>query len=194
MRLCRARAVAFAALLLSTSIPALAQEDEEGNFSIGLGGGMVQTAGNSDPYYTANFRARIGSRAAGGERQGSVFGFVEPEVGMWTSDTVQSGVTLETKDLLLGVNFGGAVRLRVFEYFVGGGVGYHFLDREAIQAGRVETIDDGTVGVNAHFGFDVHLSELFSIFGVGRLDLVQEDSGGNNDHQTKVFLGLRAHL
>jgi hypothetical protein len=197
MKLRAACVLAFAALLLPTA-PALAQEDEEGRFSLGVGGGLVQTAGSSDPYFTGNLRMRIGYRVAGEERQGSVHGFLEPEVGLWTRDVRDSGRTLETKDTLIGVNVGGAVRLRVFEYFVGGGVGYHLIDRDVLRAGQVETVDDGNLGVNAHFGFDVRLSQVISIFGVGRFDLVQQDEdapgGSNDDHQTKVYLGLRAHL
>ncbi len=194
MKLRAACVLAFAALLLST-VPALAQEDEEGRFALAVGGGLVQTSGNSDPYFTGNLRMRIGYRVAGEERSGSVFGFVEPEVGLWTRDTTVSGRTLDTKDTLLGVNIGGAVRLRVFEYFVGGGVGYHFLDRDVIRGGQVESVDDGVVGVNAHFGFDVRMSETLSLFGVGRFDLVQDDTAGSNDdQQTKVYLGLRARL
>ena len=192
MKLRAACVLAFAALLLST-VPALAQEDEEGRFSLGVGGGLVQTSGNSDPYFTGNLRWRIGYRVAGEERQGSVFGFVEPEVGLWTRDTTVSGRTLDTKDTLIGVNIGGAVRLRVFEYFVGGGVGYHFLDRDVIRGSQVESVDDGVVGVNAHFGFDVRMSETLSLFGVGRFDLVDTEASAD-DQQTKVYLGLRAHL
>jgi opacity protein-like surface antigen len=195
MKLRAACVLAFAALLLST-VPALAQDDEEGRFSLGVGGGLVQTSGSSDPYFTGNLRARIGYRVAGEERQGSVFGFIEPEVGLSTRDTTVSGRKLDSKDTLLGVNVGGAVRLRVFEYFVGGGVGYHFFDRDVLRGGQVESVDDGSIGVNAHFGFDVRVSERLSIFGVGRFDLVQDDSsaGGTDDHQTKAYLGLRARL
>ena len=192
MKLRAACVLAFAALLLST-VPALAQEDEEGRFSLGVGGGLVQTSGNSDPYFTGNLRARIGYRVAGEERQGSVFGFVEPEVGLWTRDTTVSNRKLDTKDTLIGVNIGGAVRLRVFEYFVGGGVGYHFLDRDVINGSQVESVDDGSIGVNAHFGFDVRMSETLSLFGVGRFDLVDTEATAD-DQQTKVYLGLRAHL
>ncbi len=192
MKLRAACVLAFAALLLST-VPALAQEDEEGRFSLGVGGGLVQTSGNSDPYFTGNLRWRIGYRVAGEERQGSVFGFVEPEVGLWTRDTTVSNRKLDTKDTLIGVNIGGAVRLRVFEYFVGGGVGYHFLDRDVIRGSQVESVDDGSIGVNAHFGFDVRMSETLSLFGVGRFDLVDTEASAD-DQQTKVYLGLRARL
>jgi len=199
MKLRAARVVAFAALPLTIALlatPALAQEDEEGRFSIGVGAGLVQTTSGSDPYFTANLRSRIGYRVAGEERQGSVFGFVEPEVGYWTSDRVNNGRKLETKDTLLGVNIGGAVRLRVFEYFIAGGVGYHMFDRDVASGLTTRSVSDGSVGVNAQFGFDIRMSETVSMFGVGRFDLVQsdDDSGSNDDNQTKAYLGLRFHL
>jgi hypothetical protein len=188
--------LAIAAFLLSVAAPVLAQDDEEGRYSIGLGAGMVQTSGSSDPYFTANLRSRIGYRTAGDERQGSVFGFVEPEVGYWTRD--KNGI--DSKDTLLGVNIGGAVRLRSFEYFIAGGVGYHIINRDA-RASNI-SVDDNSIGVNAQFGFDVRMSETVSLFGVGRFDLVQVDdntavSSGDkspDDQQTKVYLGVRIHL
>ncbi|HEV8628882.1 MAG TPA: hypothetical protein VGV61_01095 [Thermoanaerobaculia bacterium] len=176
------------ALLFVLATPLLAQEDEEGRFSVGLGGGLVDTGSSSDPYYTANLRTRIGYRVAGEERQGSVFGYFEPEVGYWKRDN--NGAS--SKDTLVGVNIGGAVRLRVFEYFVGGGVGYHFFDQRTprIGGGSVST-SDGKVGVNAQFGFDVRVSEMLSLFGVGRFDLIQDTP---QTRETKVYLGLRVHL
>jgi hypothetical protein len=175
-------------LLFVVSVPALAQEDEEGRFSVGLGGGLVDTGSSSDPYFTANFRTRMGYRMAGEERQGSVFGFLEPEVGYWTRD--KNGIS--SKDTLVGVNIGGAVRLRVFEYFVGGGIGYHFLDQRAprIGGGTVNS-SDNKLGVNAQFGFDVRMSQVISLFGVGRFDLIEDTP---QTRETKVYLGLRVHL
>ncbi len=209
MRLSAARVLSLAALLLLVALPAAAQEDEEGRFSLGLGGGLVQTGGSSDPYLTANLRMRIGYRVAGEERQGSVYGFLEPEVGYRTrdNDITAAGVrqgTLHIKDTLVGVNVGGTVRLRVFEYFVAGGVGYHFVNQDVQGIVDAKSFDSGNVGVNAQFGFDVRVSELISLFGVGRFDLVQESdkqkalrrqlSLNSEEQQTKVFLGLRVHL
>ena len=196
MKLRFALALIVAAFVLSVAAPALAQDDEEGRFSIGIGGGMVQSSGSSDPYFTANLRSRIGYREAGDERQGSVYGFVEPEVGYWTRDS--NGI--ESKDTLLGVNLGGAVRLRSFEYFIAGGVGYHIINRDA-KASDI-SVDDNSIGVNAQFGFDVRVSETVSLFGVGRFDLVQVDDDNAvsstdkspDDQQTKVYLGVRIHL
>lgn len=196
MKVRSALVLAIVALVLSVAAPALAQDDEEGRFAIGIGGGMVQTSGSSDPYFTANLRSRIGYREAGDERQGSVYGFVEPEVGYWTRD--KNGI--DSKDTLLGVNLGGAVRLRSFEYFIAGGVGYHIINRDA-KASHI-SVDDNSIGVNAQFGFDVRVSETVSLFGVGRFDLVQVDDNNAvsssdkspDDQQTKVYLGVRIHL
>ncbi|HEV8240344.1 MAG TPA: outer membrane beta-barrel protein [Thermoanaerobaculia bacterium] len=198
MKLRAAFVLAAVASLLSLAAPALAQDDEEGRFAIGVGAGMVQTSGSSDPYFTANLRSRIGYRSAGDERQGSVFGFVEPEVGYWTRDN--NGI--ESKDTLLGVNLGGAVRLRSFEYFIAGGVGYHMINRDVRTALGTRSLDDNSLGVNAQFGFDVRVTESVSLFGVGRFDLVQVDDKNSvtssdkspDDQQTKVYLGVRFHL
>jgi opacity protein-like surface antigen len=198
MKLRAAFVLPAAALLLSLAAPALAQDDEEGRWALGLGGGLVQTSGNSDPYLTANLRYRIGHRNAGDERQGSVYGFVEPEIGYWTRDTDN----VDSTDTLLGVNLGGAVRLRSFEYFVAGGVGYHMIDRDVHTAVGTRNISDDSVGVNAQFGFDVRVSETISLFGVGRFDLVETDDNAiitsadksPDDEQTKVYLGLRIHF
>lgn len=183
--------------LAALAVPALAQEDEEGRFAIGVGGGMVQTSGESDPYFTGNLRMRIGYRSAGEERRGSVFGFVEPEVGYRTRSTSSALGSLDVKDTLVGVNVGGAVRLRVFEYFVAGGVGYHFVDRDVLQGGTIRSRSEGNIGVNTQFGADVRFSETMALFIVGRFDLVQESERNralNEEQQTKVYLGLRVHL
>ena len=196
MKVRYALVLAIVALVLSVAAPALAQDDEEGPFSIGLGAGMVQSSGSSDPYFTVNLRSRIGYREAGAERHGSIHGFVEPEVGYWTRDS--NGI--DTKDTLLGVNLGGAVRLRSFEYFIAGGVGYHMIDRKAQASGR--SVSDDSVGVDVQFGFDVRMSESVSLFGVSRYDLVQVDDNAlvtssdksPDDQQTKIYLGVRVHL
>jgi len=189
MKLRFALVLPAAALLLSLAAPALAQDDEEGRWALGLGAGMVQTSGSSDPYLTANLRYRIGHHNAGDERQGSVYGFVEPEVGHWSRDSNN----VDSTDTMVGVNLGGAVRLRSFEYFVAGGVGYHMLDRDVRSGPQVSSISDDSIGVNAQFGFDVRVSEMVSIFGVGRFDLVDIDEDSPDQEQTKVYLGVRFH-
>jgi hypothetical protein len=200
MRATVSRILPVTALLLIVAVPAFAQEDEEGRFSVAVGGGMVQAGGSSNPYLTANFRTRIGYRAAGEERQGTVYGFLEPEVGQWS----RSDSGFHSKDTLIGVNIGGAVRLRTFEYFLAGGVGYHFLDQDLRTAAGKLSANDNQVGVNAQFGFDVRMTESLSLFGVGRFDLVEQSDDQkalhrakgiqNEDQQTKVYLGLRLHF
>ena len=186
----KSRAPLLLLLLLALSFaatPSLAQGDEEGRFALGLGGGMIDTDAGVEPYLTANLRIRAGYRADDEEHQGSVSGFVEPEVGYWSRDLDDT----ETSDLLVGVNIGGAVRLRMIEYFLGAGVGWHFLDHEILRAGGGST-DDGALGVNAQFGFDVRMSNSFSFFGVGRFDLIDvDDEAAFEGEQAKAYLGGR---
>jgi hypothetical protein len=184
----RALLLSLLSVLAIAAAPVAAQEDEEGRFGLGIGGGMVETDDGAEPYLTANFRIRAGYRQAGEERQGAVTGFVEPEVGYWTRDIADA----ETTDLLVGVNIGGAVRLRMIEYFLGAGIGWHFLDQEIQRAGGSVSTDDGALGVNAQFGFDVRMSEALSLFGVGRFDLIDvEDQTVFEGEQAKAYLGAR---
>lgn len=185
----------LAALALTIlSAPAFAQEDEEGRFSLGVGGGMVDGGAGTEPYFNANMRFRVGYRAEGTEREAGIVGFVEPEVGYWTTDTAAGDLS----DTLVGVNVGGAVRLRVFEYFVAAGAGYHLVDGERrISGNRLEDFDEGALGFNVQFGFDVRFSEIVSVYGVGRFDLIDLDDVPATivgEEQTKAYLGLRFRL
>lgn len=180
--------------------PAFAQADEAERFSIGVAGGITQTEIGNEPYWMASARFRAGYRTAGEERHGSVTGYVEPEIGYWsgTGNAPVNGNSLKVKerDTLLGVNVGGAVRLRSVEYFLGGGVGYHFLNRSLEDVAHVATGssdfgDDNKVGVDAQFGFDLLMTETVSIFGVGRFDLVQDAPDAS---QGKAYVGVRFHF
>jgi hypothetical protein len=171
--------------LVLGSAPGFAQADEEGRFGLGLGVGMVETGNGSEPYLTASLRMRLGYNPDGEDRESGVTGYVEPEIGYWTSDDA-TGV--ERTDLLVGANIGAAVRLRVIEYFVGAGVGWHFLDTEISRAGGAVSTEEDSLGVNAQFGFDVRVSEMLSLFGVGRFDLIDESA---DQEQAKAYLGLR---
>jgi hypothetical protein len=185
------------ALIALLATPARAQADESGRYSLGLAGGMVDTNFGTTPYWTANLRIRSGYRPAGEEKKGAVTGFFEPEIGYWSRS--ENGV--QEKDTLIGLNLGGAVRLQAIEYFLGGGIGYHFLNRD-IQG--IGSKDKGQVGANAQFGVDVLVSDTVSIFGVGRFDLVQSDSDtivlANGDRvqpkstYAKAYLGVRFHF
>jgi hypothetical protein len=190
------RSVPLLAALALTFLgaPALAQEDEEGGISLGIGGGMVDGGSVTEPYFNANLRFRVGYRPEGTERESGIIGFVEPEVGYWTADTAAGDLS----DTLLGVNVGGAVRLRVFEYFVAAGAGYHLVDGDRrISVDRLEEFDEGALGFNVQFGFDVRFSEIASIYGVGRFDLIDLDDVPATivgEEQTKAYLGLRFRL
>ena len=182
---------AFALLLLAA--PSLAQDDEEGRLSFGVGGGMVDGGLSTEPYLTANMRFRVGYRPEGSEREAGIVGFVEPEIGYWSADEAVG----EWSDTLVGVNVGGAVRLRVFEYFVAAGAGYHMVDGEQrLSGGRINDFDEGALGFNVQTGFDVRFSESVSVFGVGRFDLIDIDDAAAiaGDQQSKAYLGLRFRL
>jgi hypothetical protein len=182
-----------ALLLLTTLIligpPALlAQDDEEGRFALGVAAGMLETEHGPEPYLTASLRIRAGYTGEGDEPQGSITGYIEPEVAWWNYETS----VLETSDLLVGVNIGGAVRLRAIEYFLGAGVGYHFLEESRISALDRRSADDGAAGVNAHFGIDIRMSQRFSLYGVGRFDLVDvKEASSFEGEQVKAYLGGR---
>ena len=155
---------------------------------------MVDGGAGTEPYFNGNMRFRVGYRAEGTEREAGIVGFVEPEVGYWTTDTAAGDLS----DTLVGVNVGGAVRLRVFEYFVAAGAGYHLVDGERrISGNRLEDFDEGALGFNVQFGFDVRFSEIVSVYGVGRFDLIDLDDVPATivgEEQTKAYLGLRFRL
>jgi hypothetical protein len=180
--------------VLALGAPATAQEDEEGRASLGIGGGLVRSESGTEPYLSANMRFRIGYRPEGTEREGGIAGFIEPEIGYWSGDETFG----DWSDTLVGVNVGGVVRLRVFEYFIGAGVGYHTVDGERrVSSTRLDTFDEGALGLNAQFGFDVRLAERMSVFGVSRFDLIDLDDVAASvigEQQTKAYLGLRFRL
>lgn len=175
--------LALASFALVT--PAWAQEDEEGRFALGVGVGMVETGNDSEPYLNAGLRVKLGYDPEGEGDEGAVSGFVEPELGYWTSD---DGTGVERTDLLVGANVGAVVRLRVIEYFLAAGVGWHFMDTKISRLGGTVNTEDDSLGFNAQFGFDVRVSERVSLYGVGRFDLVDEAA---DQEQGKAYLGLR---
>ena len=176
--------------LLLTGLPAAAQDDDyedydevANDYAFGLGLGLVDPDGDVEPYYTANFRFRLGDHDQDEVelRQGGIQGFLEPEVGYWEGEGAS--------DLLLGINLLGLVPFRQVDYYFGVGAGMHFLDTD------IETVDgdvlsesDERLGVNVQFGLDVHVTDNMALFGTGRFDLVE---GSDNEVQEKAFLGIR---
>lgn len=164
-----------------------AQEDyDEGtvpNYGFALGAGLVDPGGATEPYYTASFRIRLGDHDRSREDlvNEGIQGFIEPEVGYWTRDSANS-------DLLLGVNLLGVVPFHRVDYTFGVGAGVHLLDFTLQQGATTLEESDERVGVNAQFGIDLHMTDAVSLFGVGRIDLVE---GAVEEQQNKVYLGVR---
>ncbi len=179
-------------------------------FGIGLGLISLDEPGISDDveiYGTINFRFAIGPDT---HRPGSWRGYLEPELGYWESsesgDLPSAGrdvpgtarQQLGKTDLLLGINIVGVQPFHSVDFFLGAGVGIHFIDQDlrtfskasdtAPSIATDSSVSDEALGVNAQFGVDVGLSRRTSLFGVGRFDIVDD---GSNALDAKVYLGLR---
>jgi len=170
--------------------------DEDRDWAVGIGLGLVDL-GNTfvvvqdgvpiepdsvEQYLMLNLRIPFGDRQAhGGSSSGGFRGFLEPELGYWDGDF--------SSDLLLGVNVVGAMPFNAVEFFIGGGIGLHFLDSDLTLPGGADP--DDALGVNAHFGVDISASESLSFFGLGRFDLVDDD---RNEVEAKAAVGLRVHF
>ena len=203
---------ALLAICVLAAAPAIAEEgdtyvrhdkrdwEDEGKYSLGLGLGLISLddPGQADDvefYGTINFRIAIGP---GHNRPGSWRGYLEPELGYWESGagSVPAGIpgtqSLGRTDMLLGVNIVGVMPFNAVDFFLGAGAGIHFIDQDVRRITRNGSIDssdsDEALGVNAHFGLDVGLTRNVSFFGVGRFDIVDDNS---NSLDAKAYLGLR---
>lgn len=168
--------------------------EEERDWSIGLGlglvelgdnfvqGGLVVSDDDVEQYWTLNLRIPFGDRHAHSSAgRGGFRGYLEPELGYWDGTTAS--------DLLLGLNVVGGMPLNAVEFFVGGGLGIHFLDSDLNLAGAQDS--DEALGVNAHFGVDVSVSKNVSLYGMGRFDLIDDD---RDELEGKAGIGLRLHF
>lgn len=166
-------------------------EGEAERFALALGVGMVDAGPGTAPYLSAAFRIRLGGE---GEAEG-VAAYIEPEIGYWEDDSSRGPVATKQSDLLLGVNIVGAMELARVEYFIGAGIGIHFLGADVSLGGVSIDEDDEALGVNVHFGVDVDLTDSLSLFGVGRFDIIDDDRDETTvlveDVQGKGYLGLR---
>lgn len=174
--------------------------EDESRYSLGLALGLISLddpgqADDVEVYGTINFRFAIGP---GHDRPGTWRGYLEPELGYWESGTGipgQGSQSLGRSDLLLGLNIVGVMPLNAVDFFLGAGAGIHFIDEDIRQftaSGSIDRSDsDEALGVNAHFGLDVGLSRNVSLFGVGRFDIVDDNS---NSLDAKAYLGLRFRL
>lgn len=174
-------------------------ERNERRVALGLGAGVVEPDGSGEIYFHGAVRIRLFDdendddrdeddwRYAGG--RGDIQAHIEPEVGYWESD--EDGAS--ESDLSVGLNAVGLIPGRVVDYYFGVGLGLHFLDTKIEGIGTQPDIDesDEAFGGNFHVGLDVHLGEHVSLFGTGRLDVVE---GQDETLQSKVFMGLRIGL
>jgi hypothetical protein len=168
--------------------------DEIPNYALAVAAGLVEPANQTETYYTAQFRIRLGRGEDGDDNGGgrarqdrSIQGYIEPEIGYWksTADNVKGD------DTLVGVNLIGAFPFAAAESFLGVGVGAHFVDSSLLENRSNVRGSETKLGVNAQFGLDLRITDNLSAFGAGRFDLVQ---GAKDNVQSKVYLGLRARL
>lgn len=162
------------------------------NYALAVAVGLVEPASQTETYYTAQLRIRIGrdeddSDGGGARRDRSIQGYIEPEVGYWKSTDNR----IKGDDTLLGVNLVGAFPFAAAESFLGVGVGAHFVDSSLLENTANVQGSETKLGVNAQFGIDLNLTRALSVFGAGRFDLVQ---GAKDNVQSKVYLGLRARF
>lgn len=174
-------------------------DEEEGHrgdrdrFALGVGIGLVEPTSKTETYYMASLRIRTSGRGGedrDGGRRGDegITGYVEPEVGYWTSSDRNRP---KGSDLLLGVNLIGVVPLGSVDSFFGVGAGAHFIDAALAADDTTLSGRDTKLGANAQFGIDLYINRKLSAFGTGRFDLVQ---GASNRIQSKVYLGLRGRF
>ncbi len=167
-------------------------DDEDRDWSIGIGLGLVELGDNVieggrivsdddvEQYYTINVRIPFGDRNAHSSSTSAGFqGYLEPEIGHWDGDV--------SSDTLVGLNIVGAIPFNAVEFFVGGGLGLHFTDTD-FDLPDIDDDSDSALGANAHFGVDVSVSDNVSFFGVGRFDLVDDD---RDELEGKAYVGLR---
>lgn len=166
-------------------------EESAERFALGLGVGLTDAGPGAAPYLTAALRIRLGDEGA----SEGISAFIEPEIGYWEDDETDGSVRSQQSDLLLGVNIVGAFEMSRVEYFIGAGIGIHFLGAD-VDIGSV-SVDEDTeaLGVNVHFGVDIDLTENLALMGVGRFDIVDDDRDETvvvtEDVQGKGFVGIR---
>jgi hypothetical protein len=163
------------------------------NYALAVAVGLVEPANQTENYYTAQLRIRLGrgdendNGGGGGRRDRSIQGYIEPEVGYWRS----TATNLKGGDTLVGVNLVGAFPFAAAESFLGVGVGAHFVDKQVLLDDPRLTGTQTKLGANAQFGIDLNITRTLSVFGAGRFDLVQ---GAKDNVQSKIYLGLRARF
>jgi len=188
-----------AALLAANLASAQSDRDRDdkgeptSNYALAVGVGLVQPTGQTENYYMAALRIRLNREdednggGGGGGRDRGIQGYLEPEIGYWKS----TDRLIKGSDTLLGINLIGAFPFASAETFLGAGVGAHFVDANVLRSDASLSGSQTKLGANAQFGIDLHITRALTVFGAGRFDLVQ---GAKDNVQSKIYLGLRAHL
>lgn len=187
-----------AGLVAAASAQAQSSSDRDDyeRVGLGLGAGVVDTEIGGEIYYTAALRFALSDddRGSGRRRQGAnreMQAFLEPEVGYWES----SDENRKASDLSAGLNAVGVIPGARVDYLLGIGGAVHFIDSTVTTTnGGVQVqrrTDDTHLGGNFHFGLDLRMSDTVSVFGVGRVDLIE---GTEDTVQGKVYFGLRLHF
>lgn len=192
--------LAVLTIVLCTSLLATAGHAQDSRddrrLALGLGAGVVEPDGAGEIYYHGSLRYRLfdrdDERDADDWRyagRGDIQAHIEPEVGYWEHD--EAGVS--DSDFSIGVNVLGLIPGRVVDYYFGVGLGFHFLDTRIEGIGTQPDLEesDESLGGNFQVGLDIHLGEHVSVFGTGRLDVVE---GLEDTLQSKVYMGLRFGL
>lgn len=191
-------------------------EETDDNLSLGIGIGLVKPDGDGEIYYSAALRFRIGKRdrhdedmhdgrkaepvddynrrhntrhrrGRGGSNDG-IRGYLEPEISFWSRNADDPG-EVDEEDLYFGLNLIGVVPTHNADFFFGAGFGLHSTDTQVFDDnGNLVDESDSRLGGNVQFGVDINMGDNWSLFGLGRLDLLEDRP---NDRQSKVQVGLR---
>ncbi len=192
-------------------------ENTDDNLSLGIGIGLVKPDGDGEIYYSAALRFRIGRRdhryddedgdhrkaepgdaynrrhnrrhrrGHGGSNDG-IRGYLEPEIGYWSRNANNPG-EVDEDDLYFGLNLIGVVPTHNADFFFGAGFGVHSTDTQVFNdVGILKNQSDSRLGGNVQFGVDINMGDNWALFGLGRLDLLEDRP---NDRQSKVQVGIR---
>ncbi len=184
--------------LFATLVPGIAsaQKQELDRYAFGIGIGLVDLSDSVDDsstetYIHANFRILIGDKSAQRDDK-TVVAYLEPEIGYWEANNRfslpdGSSVPTDQSDLMLGLNVIGVVPFERVDYFLGAGFSIHSFDSGGNISGVNIGSDDDSFGVNVQTGIDVRLSDSVGIYGLLRIDLVEDVQ----EEQAKITLGLR---
>ena len=162
----------------------------ENQFAVSFGAGIVDTDLDSDIYYAADFRIRLGGRGSGNLEEG-IIGYIEPEVGYWSMSQDAPGGKIDYSDLHVGVGLTGVIPTRAADLFMNVGLDLHSFDVSPSGSAIVNTVDsDSAFGGHARVGLDLYLGDNFSLFGSGGYYLVDTDIAVF-ENQVKVYIGGR---